>query len=247
MNFYGDYHIHTDWSDGKSTIREIEAAARNFGLKEIAFTEHGIRNPAYSVKKLIKQFDYINEIKAESETSILFGNEADLIGENGEIDISIENQRYLDLLIVGFHQFAFPKSPKDWFRSYLPAIMNPFFSKRDSYRKRNTQTMIKCIEKNSVDILSHPNHRFFFEPLDVAKACVDTGTLIELNIKHLDVIEEILDELLKTDVKMIVSSDSHELSTVGRFEEAEKLIERYGISSRIVNLGDKKPQFKNHK
>jgi len=37
----GDYHTHTDNSDGKNTVEEIVRAAANAGLREIAVTDHG--------------------------------------------------------------------------------------------------------------------------------------------------------------------------------------------------------------
>lgn len=246
MNYYGDYHVHTDFSDGKSSVDEIIESATAKGMKELAFTEHGLKNPSYSKKKLYAEYDYIQSIRDRSDISILFGNEADIVGENGKIDIDEYDAKLLDVLSVGFHQFAIPDSLRDWFRIFIPSVLNPFFSKNSVYRKRNTLTLIKCIENNRIDVLTHPNHRFFFDAKEVAKACADKGTYIELNEKHLDVVEELFDELLSTDVKMIVNSDSHDKRTVGVFDKADALIKKYGIEDRIVNLG-KKPVFKNHR
>ena len=40
MKLLGDYHTHTTYTHGKSTIEENVRQAENLGLKEIAITEH---------------------------------------------------------------------------------------------------------------------------------------------------------------------------------------------------------------
>lgn len=247
MKYFGDYHIHTDYSDGKSSIEDIVEFAVAKGLSEIAITEHGLSNPSYSRKKLFIEREHIEQVrKTQSNISILFGNEADIISEDGKINISEEDARLLDILLVGFHQFSAPETAKDWFRFYLPSVMNPFFCKRSVYRKRNTLALIKCIENNRIDVLTHPNHRFFFDAKEVAKACADNQTYLELNEKHLDVAEDVIEDVLSTDAKLIVNSDSHRASTVGEFAKADELIKKYRVEDRIVNLS-KKPIFKNHR
>lgn len=246
MNYYGDYHTHTYWSDGKCTIEELISAAEAKGLKDIAITEHGLRNTCYSQKKLYAEYEYIQKIKSNYSINVLFGSEADFIDEQGHIDISGKDKGLLDVLSVGFHQFTSPASLKDWFRMYLPSMLNPFFCNSSIYRKRNTRILIKCITNNDIDFITHPNHRYFFDVKEVAKACVDNQTYMEINIKHLAVLDDILDELLSTDVKLIVNSDAHHTYDVGRFDEANALIAKYGIEDRIVNLGDKRPVFKKH-
>ena len=38
--FIGDYHTHTNYSDGKGSVMDNALAARQRGLKEIAVTDH---------------------------------------------------------------------------------------------------------------------------------------------------------------------------------------------------------------
>ena len=38
--FIGDYHTHTNYSDGKGSVMDTALAAKQRGLKEIAVTDH---------------------------------------------------------------------------------------------------------------------------------------------------------------------------------------------------------------
>lgn len=41
MKVFGDYHMHTRASDGKGTVADKAARARELGLREIAIADHG--------------------------------------------------------------------------------------------------------------------------------------------------------------------------------------------------------------
>lgn len=236
MRYKGDYHIHTNWSDGKNTIEECMQSAVERGLKEIAITEHGLRNVAYSRKKFLAEYEYIQNLKPTSPINLLFGNEVDLIDENGRLDMTDDDLKLLDWVVVGFHQFAIPMSLRDWRRTYLPAQLSPIFKNNVGIRKRNTASLIKCIENHNINVLSHPNHRYFMDAKEVAKACVDNNTLLEINVKHLDVCEKVIEDVIATNVKFVVSSDAHKAYKIGDFADADGLIKKYNLYNRIVNL-----------
>ena len=43
MKYYGDYHTHSRYSDGREQVESIAEAARWRGLSEVAVTDHGPR------------------------------------------------------------------------------------------------------------------------------------------------------------------------------------------------------------
>ena len=43
MRLFGDYHTHTTYTHGKSTVEENVQQAELLGLKEIAITEHSYK------------------------------------------------------------------------------------------------------------------------------------------------------------------------------------------------------------
>lgn len=245
MKFYGDYHTHTCYSDGKGSLsRNIDAAVER-GLKEIAITEHGFRNPVYSWEKFFKEKNELTSLERK-DISVLLGIEADIMDEKGLLDLNVDEIEHFDVLIAGFHMFALPYTFADWRRTYFPSIFHPFFENSPKYIARNTDSIIACLQKYPVDILAHPNHRMFADMSAVARQAAELGTFMEINIKHLSIFDNIVEDILKTDVKLIVDSDSHRPQDMGRLDKAEDIITKYGLQERIVNL-DGRPQFRSHK
>jgi putative hydrolase len=51
MRFYGDYHTHSRYSDGRQSVRDIAAAASKKGIREVAVTDHGPHVAVIGVKQ----------------------------------------------------------------------------------------------------------------------------------------------------------------------------------------------------
>ena len=49
MKFYGDYHTHSVYSDGRAKISDAALYAAKIGLKELAITDHGFANVTLSL------------------------------------------------------------------------------------------------------------------------------------------------------------------------------------------------------
>jgi len=243
MKFYGDYHTHTHYSDGKGSLTENIDQAVKRGLKEIAITEHGYRNPVYSKKKFLAEKAELESLNRR-DISVLLGIEADIMDEKGLLDLTSEDIEQMDIIIAGFHMFALPYTFSDWRRTYFPSVFHPFFENDPKYIERNTDTLLRCLEKYPVDILAHPNHRLFADMKTVAEAAAEKGTFMEINVKHLSIFENILPDILKTNVKLIVDSDSHRPKDMGVLDKTEEIIKKYGLQDRIVNLGDSRPPFR---
>src|SRR2546426_8402596 len=90
------YHNHTRWSDGKPTVAEVIAAARQFGLDEIGISDHYTLAPGWRVRwsmPLERLGDYVAELQqaaaAAEDTKVRIGIEADFfpetVGELGKI------------------------------------------------------------------------------------------------------------------------------------------------------------------
>jgi len=62
-----DYHTHTMWSDGSSTVEEIVGVATLRGIKRIGITDH--------FRKIKSVKNYIEEIRGQKGIEILVGTE----------------------------------------------------------------------------------------------------------------------------------------------------------------------------
>ena len=201
MDFLGDYHTHTPYSHGKSTVRENISAAEKKGLRELAITDHGFSHALYAVKR-----DRLPKMRAEidaveSSVKTYLGIEANLMGYNGEIDITDEDLAELDILIVGYHRFV----SKAFLDFSLPNLFSVYTHiGRGQTIKRNTDALIKAVEKYPIDIISHPGADFPIDIVEVARACAATGTFLELNRKRMLSDEDVL-RVLDTSVTLIAS------------------------------------------
>ena len=122
MQLFADYHTHTTFSHGTGSIEDNVKVAIQKGLKQIAITDHGVAHKLFGIsikklKEMRRQIDILN--KKYPQIEILLGVEANLISHNGDIDVSDEMLKYLDVVLVGFHKTAQPKNLSAFFKLYL--------------------------------------------------------------------------------------------------------------------------------
>ena len=158
VKIYGDYHTHTYFSDGRRSVRENVEAAIKRGLNAVAISDHGFSNPdRYSLthKKASEQRLLIAEERSKHpEIAVFHAIEADILGLEGNIDMRPEDFENFDFVIAGFHRFATPRRPADFFTFYLPAYFS-FAVKpsRDTIR-RNTRAFTRMIKRYPVAIVA---------------------------------------------------------------------------------------------
>lgn len=234
-NLLADYHIHSNYSDGHDDMDTIIRSAFAKGLRTIAITEHGPTNPSYSLAKAKRQRQEIDRLRQTAPIAVLLGNEHDLISADGQLDVDEKDWALFDVHLVGFHQFSQSATHAQWWQWYLPNIL-PFARKKDSVIQRNTQAVLSCLHRYPVDILTHLNHRMIVDMDKVAAACARTGTLIELNVKHLDVIAPCMDSLARSGAQLVIDTDAHRACDIGVAQEAIELVRRYDLCDRVINL-----------
>ena len=243
MKILGDYHTHTTYTHGASTIEENVKQAENLGLKEIAITEHSYK-AHYCIKKgdLDRMREDIDSIKDKYNVKILLGIEANLTSLDGDIDISDEELKNLDVVILGFHKFT-KVGCKQFFKFVLPNLLRVKPSKKQI--ERNTQAYINAMDKHRVSFIAHPGYAgCVVDYVRLAEECAKRGVYIELNGKRINFDEEQLMAMTKTGVKFIISSDAHKWENIAKNHKAFNMIEICKIPhEQIVNL-DKIPKFK---
>ncbi len=247
-----DYHTHTIYSKnnhGKGTIRENVEAAIDAGLKEIYITDHGPGHYLYGIKKdLIKTArEEVDRLKEEysDRIDIFLGVEANVVGYDGTYDIPEDYEKYFDIINLGFHNGVVFKD----FYSYVHYrfINNIKFSKkiRDYVTKKNTEALIKIIEKENIFTITHPGDKV---PVDIemlAKACEKTGTALEINSSHKNLTVEQLNLIKDYDINFTLGSDAHRPQYVGNLKSALERMEKAGIdSSRVLNFKRRNDQWK---
>lgn len=196
----GDLQVHTDWTDGASSLAEMVRAAAELGRDYVAITDH-TRDLAMTrgldEKRLLEQAAAIREIDRRGRgIRVLTGAEAN-IRRDGSLDVSDEALAQLDVVGAAVHShFGLP-------------------------RDEMTRRVVRAIENPNVDILFHPTARALGkrEPVNldldaVLAAARRTGTVLEIDAQpeRLDLRDEHVRKAVRAGVKLAISSDAHRRS-----------------------------------
>lgn len=227
-----DIHMHTLVSrHAYGTIREMAAAARAQGLQLIGISEH-----APGIPGTVEPFYYLNlQVipKCLYGTEILHGCEINVLN-TGKLSLEQKYIDYLDYAIAGIHTQCY----------------------QDEGREKNTTNLIACIKHKKVFFVSHPDDDH--TPLDyerLVQAAKQYHVALEVNNSSLVKKEQrlncyhnyrtMLALCRQYQVPVIVSSDAHDPSWVGRFDLAYDLLEESGIEDALIlnNSIEKLKQF----
>lgn len=231
MKLLADLHTHSKFSrfgHGKSSIEEMALEANEIGLVEIGITDHGyahfFRTNKDNLKKARKIVDEINEW---SKTKVLLGVEADIINEDGTLDIDTETLSLLDILIVSYHRMTSTN-----FASYFGFTKNTPEAKR-----KCTNAFVNAIRKYPVTIVAHLDSILTTDLYEIGCVCRERGTMIEINNRHAKWSDKQMEELIASGCMFVVSSDAHTREKIGRVDKSFDLIKKYEIpSERVANV-----------
>lgn len=243
MVIYGDYHTHTPYSHGKGSILDNAMVAKSKGLKEIAITDHGFSHKTFGVKR--NQIDNIlvdiEKAKKATGVNILFGIEENFVSLDGKIGLYKRDLDFLQIVNVGYHKLARANSLRDYFKLFVPNNLH-FYTK--SQIERNTICVLKAIETQPINIITHLGVGMPVNVEEVAKLAREKNVFIELNGKRIAFTRGDIDALMKYDTQFILNSDAHKPEKVGDVRNGMNYVIKYNIpENNIVNLG-KRPNFR---
>ncbi len=124
----GDLQMHTEWSDGSGSVREIAEAGLARGYEYVAITDHGKRLKiagGINEEELEEQGEEIEEINdemRENKFRVLRSIELNL-DTAGNGDMEPEALAQLDIVLGAFHSSL--RSSEDQTERYLAALRNP--------------------------------------------------------------------------------------------------------------------------
>lgn len=235
-----DFHTHTRYSHGKGSIEDNVLAARRKGLGKIAITDHGFRHIRIGIKpndvdKMREEVQRLND--KYSDIEILLGIESNLIGLDGTIDIPDEYIDKFDIILMGFHKGAMPKSFNDAIKLYgSNLVYNILPVDREKIRMQNTQAMIRAIEKYPIKIITHPGAKIDIDTKLLAKHAAKRDVALEINASHGFMTVEYVRIALKEGAKFVINSDAHHPSRVGDFKRAIEIALAADLNpDRIIN------------
>jgi len=237
-----DLHTHTTFSHGKGSVEDNVKAGISKGLASIGISDHGPGHITYGVKRrdIPVMRSEVNRLKPlYPEIEILLGIEANIINPSGRIDVTPAELKQFDYLLAGYHYGVLGENPMRAMGIHLQNFtINGWLKKSTKQQKiLNTELTVRALYENDIKILTHPGDKGAFDIKEIAIACADRGTLMEISTWHDWLTVEGIKEAARTDALFVISSDAHTPERIGDCQGAVKRIKAAGLEyERVVNL-----------
>lgn len=217
-----DTHTHTLASGhAYSTIRENAQAAAKKGLELLAITDHApklwgsCQTIYFQNLKVIDRHAY--------DVELLMGVELNILDEQGNIDLPLRTLKQMDLTVASLH---------------IPCIT-------PGSREFNTEACINAMKNPFVNILGHPDDpRYPVDYRALVQAAKEQEVLLELNNSSLrpggsrknarGFDAEMLKLCMEYQTPIVIGSDAHVDTDIGRHDEALALLEEIGFPEKLV-------------
>lgn len=222
MKFLIDCHCHTTASGhAYSTVKEYAEEASKRGLKLIAITDHG---PAMPGSCHLFHFQNLRVFPQQLfGVRILKGVEVNIIDYDGSLDLPDDLLSTLDFNIASFH---------------LPCL-------NAQSENINTLTLINTMKNRYINVIGHPDDsRIALNYKMLVKAAKEYDVMLEVNNSSLRPTSyrdnawtnyvKMLEECKKNNVSILVGSDSHIYTDIGKFEYASKLLNEVSFPEELI-------------
>ena len=193
----GDFHVHTNLSDGGDSLEVMVEAARPRGYSYVGISDHSASLKVahgVSVEDLLRQRDKVRAInQASGGFRVLLGTECEILA-NGDLDYPDDILGELDFVIASVH------------------------SKFNMQLREMTDRVLTAVSHPHVNILAHPFtgmvHRREPIQLDlerVAEEAAEAGTALEINAfpDRLDLSGPQARLAKEKGAKLVIDTDSH--------------------------------------
>lgn len=193
----GDLQMHSNWTDGDNSIKEMAESAKELGHSYIAITDHSKTlkmTGGLNSKELKEQAKEIDEVNEEIEgITVLKGSEVEIL-KDGSLDLDDKTLSQLDLVGAAIH------------------------SNFNMGKEEMTERVLKALENPYINILYHPTGRLIqkrkaFE-VDIEKViekAAKNNVALEINSfpDRLDLKDEHVRIAINKGAKLAINTDSH--------------------------------------
>lgn len=190
----GDLHVHSSYSDGALSIKELAELALKTGYEYIAICDHS-QSARYAhglpPERLFKQIEEIDKLNQTWRNfKVLKGIEVDILPD-GQLDFPDEILKKLDIVIGAIHS---------------------------GFKKNVTERILQAMENPFVTAIAHPSGRLISKregyDVDLEKVLEGarkTGKALELNAYYdrLDLNEFYLKKAKELGIKICLGTDTH--------------------------------------
>lgn len=224
----GDLHYHTDRSgDGRAPLEDMVKVAADRGYSYLAITDHGedLAINGSSRAQMLAHRDRIRVLQEEyPDLRILFGCELN-IGSGGGLDYDPDFRREFDYTVASVH------------------------SHFDGSARDQTARLVKAIADPTVDSIGHLTGRYIgrrpgieLEIDIVLEALYHFDVALEINgaLDRLDAASDVVRRAVERGVKLVINTDSHHTSELGRMEYGVLTAQRGWVPrDQVINTWDR--------
>lgn len=220
----GMVHCHSNWSDGKNSIKEMALASKELGFEYFVICDHS-RSASYanglSIERVYEQHKEIDELNALNLGIKIFkGIESDILPD-GSLDYPENVLELFDIVVASVHS-SFKMSRAEMTRRIIYALRSPYTT-----------------------MLGHPTGRLLLarppyevDVPEIIEAAAGEGKIIEINANpyRLDLPWEYLELAKSKGVKISINPDSHNVNTLSDVFIGVKVARKGGLeSSDVIN------------
>jgi putative hydrolase len=227
-----DYHVHSLFSDGVSTVTQNVRIARQRGLRRLCLVDHVRRDTAW-VPRFVQAVRPLRELPG---IDILAGLEAKILDRTGRLDLpeTAGALAGIDLVLIADHQFPADLGP------IHPGEMRAALSGGEI----SPQDAIECLVEataSALGLVERPvlAHLFSVLPkIGLAESDVPdrmlsllagrasaAGALVEVNEKWSCPSARTLRAFAAAGVPLVASTDSHDAQDIGVYDSVARTVE----------------------
>jgi putative hydrolase len=222
-SFEFDIHTHTIASGHATTatITDMAKAAAQIGLKMLGISDHGPATPGGGKASYFRSLPYTQRYRLGVE--MLYGAEANILNNEGKLDLDDVILSKLDYVIVSMHKPV----------------------KKPGTLEENTSAYISAMKNPNVSIIGHCDDvKYPVDYLAIIRAAMKYNVLLEINNSSLgpdgyrgdtrfnDLM--ILNLCKHFQYPVLLSSDSHGTEHIGDFSSAMELLKLAKLPESLI-------------
>ena len=227
-HIHADLHYHTARSgDGRSSVEDMVRVAAEIGYDFLAITDHGVDLAinGSTAEEMLEHRDHIARVQEEyPDVLLLWGCELNIDGKGG-LDYDDDFRALFDYTVASVH------------------------SHYDQKPNLQTDRLIAAISDPTVNSIGHLSGRYIgrrpgieFDVDAVLDALLHFDVALEVNgaLQRLDAASDVVRRAVDREVKLVINTDSHHTSELGRMEYGVRTAQRgWAPKNLVVNTWER--------
>lgn len=206
-----ELQVHTTWTDGRQSVRDVLEATREQGLHTVAITEHVRHDTDWFGR-------FLSDVRREAEhfpdMTVLVGCEAKALDTEGGLDLAEPVSEQCDIVLGSVHRFPDGTGGLLEFSTLAPQEL----------ADREVELAVGLLRVAPIDVLAHPGGMYqrrhgAFPPAGmrrIIEASMERGIAVEINSSYHPDLSPMIALCRELDPFVSIGSDAHERAEVGK-------------------------------